>query len=185
VAASRHTGETVPASLLINQIDDECPHGRPPLLTRAIGSLPGFRTTSSVRQKGFVARENGFVAGEGSAARNEALYSLLVLSRPQETAMKIATLALVSLFTLSSTFALAQTGGAGGTSNSGMSISGNALTTGPNTGMPNGMTTGSAAGNRNTDSSINPLGGPAAPHDSADNPALSPSPSAPASPTNK
>ncbi|HWE06072.1 MAG TPA: hypothetical protein VG274_05140 [Rhizomicrobium sp.] len=100
--------------------------------------------------------------------------------------MKIATLALASLFALSSSFAFAQSGGAtGGTSSSGMSTSGNAVTAGPNTGMPNGMTTGSAAGNHNTDSSINPLGGPAAPHDSADNPALSPSPSAPASPTNK
>ena len=98
--------------------------------------------------------------------------------------MKTGTFALASVLALLSTFAAAQTGG--GLSNPGVSTSSNtgATTAGPNTGMPNETTTGSAAGNL-SGTGTNPPGGPAVPHDSAGNPPLSPSLTAPASPTNR
>ena len=59
----RDAGEIAPASLLIDDIDDECPHGRTPSLTTPAIVRPGFRIVSSVRQFGFIDEQKGFVAG--------------------------------------------------------------------------------------------------------------------------
>jgi hypothetical protein len=55
--AMRHSGEIVSASLLVDQVDDESPHGRTSLLTSLTNSRAWF-------QDGFVNPENGFVAGK-------------------------------------------------------------------------------------------------------------------------
>ena len=108
--------------------------------------------------------------------------------------MRISTLALATVFALSSTFALAQAGGAA------LAEPGpvepdqrqerhlparRRRKTGTTTGMSNGSASGTTAGSVNTNSPINPSGNPALPNNPSGNSALSPSPTTPSTGTGR
>jgi hypothetical protein len=60
----RHVSQVFAAGLIVDQVDDECPHDRTPLFDR--GSLLAvlyFGTTSRFPGNGFVSAQNGFSSG--------------------------------------------------------------------------------------------------------------------------
>jgi hypothetical protein len=98
----------------------------------------------------------------------------------RKIAMKLTTIALATAFALSSTFALAQAGGAaaggstGGSTTGGASMSGTGTTTGgtTGTGMGSGSSTGTAV--QNPSNTMNPSGNTLAPNASPSGSTLGP-----------